>query len=273
MRQSNTVFKWAGLAMGFIISTIGVITTAKDISTLGFPDYAWYAIGLYVFVVFAIWIIYGFWKDNKKLETELKGAKQYKAQAQRIEIISKEKYPSEILRIFDDMRRCLSETIESSDSITDITPSKLIDSIRGITPHELYLALHQKTIEDNVRATYTFYRGFSLDIGLGSLQKNNDKWKKLIEDYETTKKDVPDQQLIMSMRLHFEALNGAGAIRLYYRYMQKHGAGEMNIKAVEPFRPVADLLDQTMARVTKRILELKLGEEPKWEMLYFQEKK
>ncbi len=273
MRQSNLLIKWAGLAMGFIISVAGVVATAKDMTSWGLPNYAWYAIGLYIYTVFVIWIIYGFWKNNKKLESDLKGAKQYKAQSQRIEIISKEKYPSEILRIFDDMRRCLSEIVESSDNITDITPSKLLDSVRSITPHELYNALHQKTIEDNVRTTYAFYRGFFLDIGLYNLQTNNTKWKQLIEDYETTKKDVPDQQLLMLMRTHFEALNGVNSIRLYYRYMQKYGVSEMNIKAVEPFRPAPDLLDQTMARVTKRILELKLGEEPKWEMLYFQEKK
>jgi hypothetical protein len=55
--------------------------------------------------------------------------------------------------------------------------------------------------------------------------------------------------------------------------MKKYGATEMNIRAVEPFRPVSDLQDQTMSRVNKRILELKLGEEPQWEMLYFKGKK
>jgi len=211
--------------------------------------------------------------EKIKLEDDLKEAKMYEAKSQRIEIISKEKYPAEILRIFDDMRRCLSEIVEFSDNMTDVNPEKLIDPCRGITPHELYLALNQQTLEDNVSSTYTFYRNFNLGIGLINLQEKNDKWRQLIEDYETVKKDIPDQKLIMSMGTHFEAINGVNAIRLYYRYMKKYGATEMNIRAVEPFRPVSDLQDQTMSRVNKRILELKLGEEPQWEMLYFKGKK
>lgn len=211
---------------------------------------------------------HGLRKTNIKLDADLEEAKSYQSKSQRIDIISKEKYPSEILRIFDDMRRCLSEIIETSDNVPDVTSKKLFDCANG-SPHDLYRALHQKTINDNVYVTFTFYRHFNYGIGLSDLQNKNDRWKQLLDELETIKKDIPDQELKESVVTHFQALNGANAIRLYYRYVRKYGVNREILHAVEQFRPSYDLLDQTMTKVTKRIVELKLGEEPKWEMRYF----
>jgi hypothetical protein len=206
-------------------------------------------------------------KTNLKFKADLAEAKMYESKSQRIEIISKEKYPSEILRILDNMRGCLTEIIEGSDNVQDITTKKILDSVNG-DPHDLYEALNQKSIADNVRVTFSFYRNFRLGIGLYDLQEKNSKWKALVEDLEKTKKDIPDQELKDAVITHFMALNGDAAIRLCYRYLRKYGANQMLVQVVEPFRPLYGLLDETMTRVTKRILELKLGEEPKWEMKY-----
>lgn len=211
-------------------------------------------------------------KTNVKLKSDLKDANQYQAKSQRIEIISKEKYPAEILRIFDDMRRCLTLIVESSDNVQGVTVEKLFDVCKQITPHELYLALNQKTIEDNIDMTYLFYRRFNLGIGLSDIQTKDDNWKKLVEKLETTKKDIPDQELINAVFAHYSALNGVHSIKLFYRYMKIYGTNEMILRGVEPFRSIPNLLDQTMTRINKRIVELKLGEEPKWEMLYIREK-
>jgi hypothetical protein len=206
-------------------------------------------------------------KEKTQLDKDLIEAKKYEAKSQRIEIISKEKYPSEILRILDDMRRCISAIIESSDEVKDITAEKLAKCTDG-DPHELYKALNQKTLDDNINITFAFYRKCRQGIGLIDLQEISDKWKQSVEELETIKKDIPDQRLKDSVMAHYMALNGEGAIRLFYRYLRKHGATDLIIRAVEPYRPAYGLLDQTMTRVTKRILELKLGEEPKWEMKY-----
>jgi len=211
-------------------------------------------------------------KEKTKLEAELEEAKRYEIKSQLIEIISKEKYPAEILRIFDDMRRCLSIMIESSDSVQDVTSGKLFNVCKQITPHELYLAVYQKTLEDNAEMVHLFYRYFNFGIGLRDLQAKDARWKQLVEELETTKKDIPDQELVGAVNSHFSALNGVYSIRLFYRYMDKYGTTEMILKCVEPFRPVPNLLDQTMARINHRIIELKLGEPPKWEMLYIKEK-
>ncbi len=210
-------------------------------------------------------------KENIKLTTNLKEAKSYEPKTQRIEIISKEKYPSETLRILDDMRRCLADMVESADSVTNVEEN-LMKCIHG-DPHDLYRAINQKTIDDNVYVTFSFYRRFVYGIGLIDLQNKNDKWNKLVEELETIKRDIPDQNLKDAVMSHFNALNGVNAIRLIYRYMHKYGTNEILTRTIEPFRPITNLLDETMTRVTKRILELKLGEEPKWEMRYFEIKR
>jgi len=210
-------------------------------------------------------------KNNQKLVGDLRESKIFESKSQRIDIISKEKYPSEVLRIFDDMRRCLSDIVESADNIPGVTFELMTKCIHG-DPHELYLAIHQKSLDDNVNVTFSFYRQFNYGIGLSDQQKINNRWKQLVENLETIKKNIPDQELINYIIAHYTALNGVHAIRLFYRFMAKYGTHHIILQAVEPFRPVPNLLDQTMARVTNRILELKLGEEPKWEMLYFKER-
>ena len=262
------VFKhWKLLVVDLIGGTIFVLGLLKRTVPISVP------IGLFIifigFTVAQFLAFYDLRKEKIKLTADLKEAKMFESKSQRIEIISNEKYPSEILRILNDMRINLSEIIESSDAISSITIEKLFSCIQG-SPRDAYNALNQKSLDDNVKITFSFYRNFRCGIGLIDLQETNAKWKQLVEDLETTKKDIPDQELKDSIMTHFQALNGANSIRLFYHYMRKHGSTNDLVRLVEPFRAQFDLLDYTMTRVTKRILELKLGEEPKWEVKYFE---
>jgi len=263
------VFKWGLLPVSIIANVVGYSLDTQQIVEWGIPSWSLYIIGYCLIVLFFIAIISGLWQDNKHLKADLKEAKRYEVKSQRIEIISKEKYPSEILRIFDDMRRCLSEIIESSDSVQDVTPEILATVSHG-SPRDLARAISQKTIDDNVYVTNCFYNKFRAGIGLIDLKEKNAKWRELNEELETVKKDIPDQKLKDSVMSHFDALNGENSIRLFYRYMRRCGVSDFVMKTVEPFRPLHGLTDETLTRVSNRILELKLGEEPKWETRHFE---
>lgn len=270
LAQICRILRWGLLPMSVLATAWGQYLDIKEVAEYSVPSWGWYSVGYLLLALFFIAVIVGYRRENKRLEVALSEAKLYEAKSQRIEIISKERYPTEILRILDDMRRSISNIIENVVIDKSVVNSKsLVDSVH-ITPHELYLAIHQRTVDENIANVYTFYMRFGYEIGLIALQEKDNAWKKLVDEFETVKKDVPDQRLKEYIGGHYKAINGAGAVRLYYRYLREVGASEMAIKSVEHFRPYSDLLDQTMTRVTKRILELKLGEEPKWETRYYE---
>lgn len=258
---------WKWLLIDWILALIsGLSTLTEKPIPLGIPLAI--TLALVGLIVAQFLAFHDLRKRKASLEDELKNAKRYQDQSQRIEIISKEKYPSEILRIFDDMRRCLNEIIESGDTVENVTGEKISSVMHG-SPRDLARALNQKTIDDNIHVTYCFYQNFRAGIGLIDLQNNNKKWLDLCEQLETIKKDIPDQKLKDSVNSHFEAMNGEASIRLHYRYMAKYGTNQYILQVVKPFRPIRGLTDETLTRVSKRIVDLKLGEEPQWEMKHF----
>jgi hypothetical protein len=69
MELFKGIIKWGGLAMGFLLSIVNTVATAREVSTWGLPIWAWYAIGLTIFSGSAFFIIFGFWQENRRFRS------------------------------------------------------------------------------------------------------------------------------------------------------------------------------------------------------------
>lgn len=199
MEQFKSVIKWGGVAVGLALSAFGIVSQAKEAHTWGLSSWAWIAIGWTITVGVLLYVMYGFWSENRKLKKgqspqeesikEIEWRKEYR-QPQLPEVTQ---IPPTLQEIWGLAANILEEKKKrkcSNEKLLEVT----IDML-GIDRNDPILDVRNYTSEQKMRKSWKL-------IGARVGPKNKGERPKFLARWRRLLPEIPDKHGIGLMLKH-----------------------------------------------------------------------